>query len=121
MGTFNASAGDTVSVAIGSAGVCIGLEAADPAGATYASTLQGWAKPVGRGGAAGVALLIINPDTRVHEVTVPLANLPLAGGQGGTNLTSVEVHVRDIWARANAGTIDKGAAGVTKTVGPLDS
>ena len=72
--------------------LCFGLESADPAGATYASTIQAWAKLV----KAGVALLLINPDTKPHTFRVPSYKLPLAGG--GANISASEVQVRDLWA-----------------------
>ena len=97
-------------------GRCFGLESDDPAGATFESTLQAWAKPLKQ----GVALLLINPDTSPHDVSLPMYTLPLLGS--GANVTaSPKLDVRDIWAHASLTPVDT-AAGVLKlTVPPLDS
>mmetsp|Transcript_46332 Transcript_46332/g.136842 ORF Transcript_46332/g.136842 Transcript_46332/m.136842 type:complete len:226 (-) Transcript_46332:83-760(-) len=94
---------------------CFGLEADDPAGSTYASSLQAWAKPLDE----AIALLLINPDTAPHAFSVPTYRLPLTGG--GVNLTTTPLDVRDIWARAPLAPIGKGAAVISITVPPLDS
>ena len=108
----------TVRVAVGTAGLCFGVEQDDPAGATAQSTLQAWAKPLSE--QAGVALLLINPTTSSRSIEVPLAALPLTGS--GTNLTkALSVGVRDIWARADAAPLAKGAATVKLTVPAMDS
>jgi len=58
--------GGTLSVAVGS-GLCLGVEQDDPAGATFASSLQGWAKPLnGTSATAGIALLLLNPDSKAR-------------------------------------------------------
>ena len=90
---LNATDG-TVSVNVGGTGeggLCIGVEAADPAGGTVESTLQAWAKPLG--GADGVAVLIINPDDTAHDVEVPLSVLP--------GVLTPPLKVRDLWARTD--------------------
>ena len=107
----------TLSVAVGVDGLCVGVEAADPAGATFASTLQAWAKPLKNG--HGVAVLLINPDTKPHDFAVPLYTLPLDGN--GFNLTTAALSVRDIWARADVADMPAGTKAITKTVGPMDS
>ena len=107
-----------MSVRVGGAtGLCFGLEAADPAGATVESSLQAWAKPLPS--SRGVALLLINPDSKAHVFDVPLARLPLTGG--GVNITGKPLSVRDIWARADGTPIAAGTASVTLTVPALDS
>jgi hypothetical protein len=102
--------------------LCFGVEADDPAGATFQSTLQAWAKPLK--GADGVAVLMINPDTKSHDFAVPTAKLPKSpavtttagGGTGGAALK-----VRDIWARKDLAPLAAGATEVKVTVGPMDS
>ena len=74
----------TVTLAAGHP-LCFGVEAGDPAGATYASTLQAWAKPL----EAGVAVLMINPDTSPHEFQVrsdfaPRVRVPAVVGRSTT-------------------------------------
>ena len=66
-----------------------------------------------------MALLLINPDSKEHQIEVPLASLPLTGG--GANLTAGGVAQRDIWNRADLPPLPKGAASVKATVGALDS
>ena len=98
------------------ANLCVGLETDDPAGSTYASTAQAWAKPLDD----GVALLLINPDDKPHTISVALGALPLTGG--GANLTSGgPLRVRDVWARAERAPLAKGAAALSLTVAGLDS
>ena len=102
------------SVQVGNS-LCFGEESDDPAGATFASTIQAWAKPM----SDGVALLLINPDTTPHTCRVPLYKLPLSGG--GVNLTSASLQVRDVWAHAPLDPVAKGTASIDMTVDGLDS
>jgi hypothetical protein len=113
---FNAT-DTTLSVKVG-AGLCFGLEQADPAGATVESSLQAWAKPL-NGTSAGVALLMINPVAEPKDFEVPVWALPLTGE--GVNLTSKAISVRDIWARKNLAPFAKGAAAIKMTVPGYDS
>ena len=98
-------------------GLCVGVEADDPAGATFQSMLQAWAKPLAADD--GVALLLINPDSNPHNFEVPLAAIPLTSS--GTNLTNTAVAVRDIWGRADLKPIAKGTLSLVATVNGLDS
>ena len=95
--TLNTSAGGTLSVPLGTAGLCFGVEDEDPAGSTYVATLQAWAKPLPA--EKGVALLLINPTDDAHTVELPLSALPLTGN--GLNLSTTSFGVRDIWANAH--------------------
>jgi hypothetical protein len=107
----------TLSVKVG-AGLCVGLEQADPAGGTLNVALQAWAKPL-NGTSGGVALLLINPVATPKVFEVPAWTLPLTGD--GTNLTSKAISVRDIWARKNLAPFVKGAATIKMTVPGYDS
>jgi len=115
---FDASpaAGGTISVAVG-AGLCFGVEEDDPAGATFESSLQAWAKPLN--GTNGVAVLMINPGSSAQKFIVPLNRLPIDGS--GKNLTGLALSVRDVWKRAAGTAVAKGAATLEMTVGPMDS
>jgi hypothetical protein len=95
--------------------LCFGEEADDPAGSTFASTIQAWAKPM----SDGVALLLINPDTKPHTFKVPMYMLPLTGG--GKNLTSTPLNVRDVWAHAPLAPVSTGAVSIDMTVDGFDS
>jgi len=67
------------------AGICVGVESEDPAGSTYQSQLQAWAKPLN----GSVAVLMINPDpTIAHDFNVPLSLLPFP--------KDLQVHVHGI-------------------------
>jgi len=112
---FNA-AQQTLSVPL-NGGLCFGVEAADPAGGAYQETLQAWAKPLE--GIDGVAVLLINPDTKPHDFEVPISNLPKANGK--VNMTGSALNVRDIWAHADLAALPKGTAFIKTTVGPMDS
>ena len=119
---------DKTAQTLSASSLCFGVEADDPAGATFQSTLQAWAKPLN--GTRGVALLMINPDTKPHDFAVPIAKLPVppagsaetsspwaatSGKQGKT------LQVRDIWARKDLSPLAAGASDVKMTVGPMDS
>ena len=109
---FNAADG-TLRVTLGANNdLCFGVEAADPAGATFASTIQAWAKPLSKG--QGVALLMINPDTQPHAFDVPISALPQTGE--GKNLTGSALHVRDIWTHSDGPQIPAGSKTVSMTV-----
>ena len=106
--------------------LCFGVEADDPAGATFQSTLQAWAKPLN--GTQGVALLMINPDTKPHDFAVPVAKLPVLSASLGEIFASGPAHnhgktlqVRDIWNRKDLSPLAAGASDVKMTVGPMDS
>ena len=103
---------DTGAGTLTAAGLCIGVEADDPAGATFQSSLQAWAKPLN---ASASALLLINPDTQPHDFEVPLANVSAALAAAG------KATVRDIWARADLPPLASGAASVKATVPAMDS
>ncbi len=79
--------------------------------------LQAWAKPLP--GVQGLALLLLNPDAKAHEMSVPLNMLPLTGA--GLNLTSTPFSVRDIWARQDLGVRGGGTGNFTMTVAGYDS
>ena len=74
----------TLTVPVG-AGLCVGVEQADPAGQSYQSTLQAWVKPLK--GADGVAVLLINPTASAMKFDVPLNVLPLAGSGASLGVT----------------------------------
>jgi len=95
------------------AGLCVGVEQDDPAGATYQSALQAWAKPLN----SSVAVLLINPDTVSHDFSVPLSVLPFS--ETCTDLTGLAV--RDIWEHTNLTSIPSGVSMLNVTVGPMDS
>jgi len=111
---FDKNAG-TVYVNISSGKVCFGMESDDPAGGAYQSTLQAWAKPL----KTGVAVLLINPDTKPHTVDFPISSLPLSGQ--GVNFTTVETNVRDIWAHKTLSPWKQGATTASIRIGGLDS
>jgi len=79
----------TLSVILGSGSshLCLGVESSDPAGADIEATLQAWAKPLGR---ASLALLLLNPGSKAHEIEVPFNVLPI-------DLTGLAVNWFDIW------------------------
>ena len=95
------------------------VQQADPAGQSYQSTLQAWAKPLK--GADGVAVLLINPTASAMKFDVPLNVLPLAGS--GANLTAAAVKSRDIWQHAAGPSIacPGPACAVQTTVPAMDS
>ena len=102
--------------------LCFGVEADDPAGATFQSTLQAWAKPLN--GTQGAALLMINPDTKPHDFAVPVAKLPLPPASPGELSApghGQALQVRDIWNRKDLSPLAAGASDVKMTVGPMDS
>ena len=103
---------DTSAGTLTAASLCIGVEADDPAGATFQSSLQAWAKPLN---ASASALLLINPDTQPHDFEVPLANVSAALAAAG------KATVRDIWAHADLPPLAGGAASVKATVAAMDS
>lgn len=72
-------------------------------------------------GTTGIAVLLINPDTKPHEFVIPLANLPRMGS--GANITggAAAVDVRDIWNHKDLAPLAKGTASITATVQGLDS
>ena len=108
------AAKQTVSVDNGA--LCFGVEAGDPAGGAYQTTLQAWAKPLE--GSDGVAVLMINPDTNPHVFEVPIATFPKANG---VNLTGSVLNVRDIWSHSDLAALPKGSTTIKATVGPMDS
>ena len=99
--------------------LCLGDEERDPAGEASAVTLQAWSKPLPAD--EGLALLLINPDSKPHAFDVPLASLPLTGA--GLNLTTVPFRTRDIWNHKDVVTPLRAGAKATLyvTVGGLDS
>ena len=104
--------------------LCFGVEADDPAGATFQTALQGWAKPLN--GTDGVALLLINPDNKPHDFVVPIAKLPLppastAKTSASTTASGKALQIRDIWNRKDLSPLAAGASDLTMTVGPMDS
>ena len=115
--------------------LCFGVEADDPAGKSFQSTLQAWAKPLNA--TEGVALLMINPDSKPHTFSVPIAKLPTPPGAEQWTIANGEeeegdahhaeeksrkaMSVRDIWARKDLAPLAAGATDVTMTVGPMDS
>lgn len=111
------NASGTVSINANGKDICFGVEASDPAGSTFASTLQAWAKPLP--GDQGLALLLINPDATAHTFEVPLWTLPLTGS--ATNLTGASFNVRDIWAHADQSPMAKGTSALKISVNGLDS
>ena len=62
---------------------------------------------------------MINPDTKPAAFKVPLTALPLTGA--GENLTGSALHVRDIWAHADAAPIPAGSMTVDMTVPSMAS
>ena len=103
-------------VSVGNGALCFGVEAGDPAGGAYQETLQAWAKPLE--GNDGVAVLLINPDTKPHDFEVPIAAFPKVNG---ANLTGSALNVRDIWGHSDLAALPKGTATIKATVGPMDS
>ena len=94
---------------------CLAVVDKDPAGATFQSSLQAWAKPLGKDKAA---LLLINPTASPQQFAVPLASV--------FNFTATEAAgaqksyaVRDVWARADG--TPATAPSYDLTVGPMDS
>ena len=67
----------------------------------------------------GVALLMINPDTKQHDFSVPIVNLPKTGE--GRNLTGSDIKVRNIWTHSDAPQILKDSKSVTMTVPGMSS
>ena len=98
-------------------GLCLGVVDTDPAGGTFAVSTQAWAKPL----AASVALLLVNPDTKPHTISVPLSALPLTGGGANLTTTGAPLAVRDVWAKADKPPLAKGATAISMTVPGLDS
>merc|ERR1719272_1365360 len=96
---------------------CLGVEAIDPAGSTFAWTLQAWAKPLPED--KGLALLLINPAAAAVDVEVPLWMLPLTGS--GANLTGKSLGVRDIWKHSDQTPVAAGASTLKMTVNGKDS
>lgn len=103
-------------------GKCVGVEGEDPAGGGVETMLQAWAKPL----PGAVAVLLINPDAKPHDISVPLGVLPLAGS--GKNLSTTPFETRDIWAHSDLGLHGRvtgreaaGGGNLTVTVGAYDS
>lgn len=107
----------TMSISVNGKDICLGIEASDPAGSTFASSLQAWAKPLPKDD--GVALLLLNPDTAAHDVELPLWTLPLTGS--GTNLTGKAFNVRDIWAHTDRSPVAEGTQALKLSVNGMDS
>jgi len=82
-----------------------------PAGANVESTLQAWAKPLPDG---YVALLLVNPDSKAHEIEVPLNVLPI-------DFTGDNVLMRDIWEQKDLKPLGQGKTSIKVTVGGHDS
>lgn len=112
---FNTSG--TLSVKFNGNYMCFGVEGVDPAGSTFASSLQAWAKPLQDD--QGLALLLINPDSQAADFAVPLSVLPLTGNH--QNLTNKDFNVRNIWLKQDQGSVKKGTSSFNIKVNSLDS
>ena len=62
---------------------------------------------------------MINPDTKPHSFSVPIAKLPTPPGV--TRDSQKAMSVRDIWGHKDLAPLAAGATDVVMTVGPMDS